>query len=105
MREWTYKKVKREIKRLDSTMRDGDAGYASAAILLSALVVGPNIERLIKFTGLKRAEVKRVCNAARENNIFVGGRVKADWFKKGTGSFAFWADTLVCDGLLSRVKA
>ena len=94
----------KEIKRLDPGISKDDDAFKTGVLLLAALQEGANMQRLAKFTGYDKSFIRVRVTRARDNGIFVGGRVHCDWFDDKSGAVAFWADVLVAQGLLARSK-
>lgn len=78
------------------------ADSESALVLLSAAVVGANIDRVHKFTSIPRERVREYAGRLRESGIWAGGHLHVDWQDEENGGIAFLMDTLVADGLLAR---
>lgn len=94
--EW----VRTILKEYDSELA-GDA-YNAAMVLLSSLIVGPDIDRVIAFTGLDSLFVKQVADRLVANGIWVEGGVHADWSDPEDGGIALALDIAVAQGKLER---
>jgi len=101
---WTLKDFEKEVQHLDPNTTPEEPAFKTGVLLLSALHVGANINRLTKFTGYPKDFVRDRVKRCRENGIFVGGEVVCGWFDEN-GGIAFWMDVLVADGLLAKRKA
>lgn len=98
----TLKQIKREVKRLDSALKETDPSFDTAVILLAALQVGANDKKVSDFTGIPLGEVTKRGKRLRKNGIWKRGVTYADWANKESGGVAFWMDVCVADGLMSR---
>lgn len=103
MNKLTLAYIKRDIKRLDPTLKPSDTVYKTALILLSALVVGANAKRVAGFAKLPLDLVKEKEKQIRKNKIWLGSKTQCEWFDEENGGVAFWADVLAVEGLLKRV--
>lgn len=97
----TKKTVEKEIKKIVKITPE-DARWSTYLFLLSSAVVGPNIKKIKKFSGLPLASVQKFSKIAHKNKIFVGNKLAVEWFEKN-GGIALIADGMVLDGLLERV--
>jgi hypothetical protein len=101
----TVADIEKEVHRLDPKVKKDSTAFKCAVFLLSAVVVGPVIDRLKKFTGYDEAFVREKLQLMRQNDIVNGLRgrkLRVEWFEKETGGLAFWADVAVLEGLLTR---
>lgn len=73
------------------------------AILLASALVGPNIRRIARFLCLPRRVVAGASDCAREQGIWRGGKVCANWFGANGGA-ELVADTCVLLGWMDRVN-
>lgn len=94
-------RIKKEITRLDPNLKEGEHGYITYLILLSSIVVGPNIKKIAKFAHIPRESVRERSVNLRQNGVWKQGKVYAEWFEKD-GGIAFVCDSMVADGLLKR---
>jgi hypothetical protein len=102
-KKFTFKYFEKEVRRLDPNLKPDDPCFKTAVLLLSALQVGANIERLVEFTGYPKGFVRERALRCRENGIFRGGKVACDWFDEN-GGVGLWCDVLVAEGLLGRAS-
>ena len=100
----TLKWVKSTVSKMDETMDINSHAFRTAVILLSSAVVGPNINKIAKFTGYSVGAVRQRARNLRANKVWVGSKVSAEWLDKKNGTVAFLCDCLVADGLLVRSK-
>jgi hypothetical protein len=93
--------ILKEIKRLDPGI-DHPEDMHSAIFLLGSAIAGPNADKIQRVTKLPRLRCRQYSRTARENKIFVGSKIAAEWYKKD-GGIAFWLDCMTLDGLMKRV--
>ena len=98
----TLQQIKNEIKRLDPEIKPEDPIYNAQVIMLSALVVGANADKVAKFTKLPRWEVRLFAKKLTKNKIWKNGKTYADWTDPKDGGVAFLLDSMVVVGLLKR---
>lgn len=96
----TLKMIEKEIKKV-AKITPSDTSYNTYLFLLSSSIVGPNIRKIRKFSGLPLADVQRFSKLARKSKIFVGNKLAVEWFEKN-GGIALTCDAMVLDGLLKR---
>jgi len=86
--------------------------FQAAVILLSCTAVGPNADRITKFTGYDRDKVRKVARRIRKGGIWCGrGSDSAmdigPWLeedgRKGQGDLAFMLDAMVANGECDKV--
>lgn len=104
MKKWDLKAIKKEVKRIDPALSEGDKSFETSVILLSSLVVGTSIKALHKFTGIHAEFIRERSKRLRKGRVWVGGKVDCNEWFEGGGGIAFICDCLVADGLLNRVK-
>jgi hypothetical protein len=82
---------------------DDDNGFNIMVMLLSAAIVGPDLKKLIEFTGLAAGDLAVYFQQAVEGGVFTDdGKIACNWFDPETGSTALMMDALVVQGLLNR---
>jgi hypothetical protein len=99
---FSFRRVKQEIRRLDSEVKPGDLAWKVAAILLSSLAVGPNADRIARFASLPYRFVREVARRLRANGVWEGRLLCVDWFEEKSGGVAFWLDVNVGLGYMER---
>lgn len=52
---WTIEEVKKELHRLDPVLEETDHAFYAGETLLSSLIVGADLRKLNRFTGLPMA--------------------------------------------------
>jgi hypothetical protein len=102
MKKLTLKFLENAVHRLDPKIKSEDSSFKTAVLLLSALQVGANINRLVKFTGYPKNFVRERAQRCRQNGIFQGGKVACEWFDKDNGGIGLRCDVLVAEGVLER---
>lgn len=98
------RQVQREVARLAPELsRDCDA-YRVAVLLLAALEVGHNIDRLARLTGYRRELVARCARQLHDNGVWRNGETVALWSTgvDGDTAPAFWTDVATAQGKLHR---
>lgn len=104
MKKLTLKKIKEVVSQIDDQIDDADAGYKAMVVLLSSINIGPNADKLAKFTKYPRSLVRQFGRRLRNNGVWIGDKVAAvEWFEEG-GSVALIADSLVALGLVRRTS-
>lgn len=89
---------------LDIEPSDDPDLFMVGVIIASALEVGPNGDRLAKFTGYNRDKVREVAKRMRDNKLWVGHAIDVEhWFHKETGIISFVLDCLIGQGEIERV--
>lgn len=95
------KKALTEIDGEDWSPDQWDAGL----ILLTGLEVGPNADKVAAFTGIPRSKCREIGGRLRENGVWSGRKIRAEWFDEETGGVAFLCDVNVALGMLKRSPA
>jgi hypothetical protein len=99
----TLRRVKNIIKKFEPDLLPDDPSYETYLILLSSVVVGPNIKKISKFARIPRSRVIDRARRLRSNGVWVGPKVHCEWMDEEAGGISFIADALVADGLVNRV--
>ena len=103
--DWTLDDFKKEVRRLDPSLKDeGGDYYKAAVVMLVALREGQNVRNLVRFTGYDAEFVKGLAGRLRENKIWARGKTEGDWFKKPLGGLNFWLDVAAGLGMLRRAR-
>lgn len=76
--------------------------YWAVTLLLAALEVGQNIDRLARYTGCKRSFVARCARRLVDNGVWRSGETLCDWAAERERHPSFWKDVAVAEGKLSR---
>jgi hypothetical protein len=95
---------KKEVHRLDPKLEEDDPGFSTALVLLVALQVGADAQKISDFTKIPLKRVKKLEKNFRANKVWVGKKTCCDWWDKKSGSIAFWCDVLVAEGMLKRTN-
>jgi len=81
---------------------EDDEGYDIGVMLLAAATVGPDIEKILEFTGLPKGDLMIHFKDAVSVGIFTqDDKVSCNWFE-GDGMTALLCDVLTVQGLLTR---
>ncbi len=103
-KQWKLVDFENEVVRLDPKIDRDDPCFKTGVILLVAIQVGANADRIAKFCGYSRDFVRLRARRARKNGIWQYDAVNCDeWFEKKFGGVAFWMDVLVAEGQMKRV--
>jgi len=104
----TLEEVKKLVEEsLESGPRDDPNLFQAAVILLSCVCVGPNADRITKFTGYDREKVRKVARRIRAAGIWEGrgeqsGMDIGPWMDEESGTLAFLLDAMVANGELKK---
>jgi hypothetical protein len=93
------------VLELDPNTRAWTHNFKLALILLSATEVGPDLDKIVEFTGLDYDWVKPRFERLEANGVFKGDKIHCNWFEAGGGDVAFWLDVAVAEGFTQRVQA
>ncbi|MBZ5514907.1 MAG: hypothetical protein LAN62_08695 [Acidobacteriia bacterium] len=92
----------RTFKRLIKEMKDAKAKLTSECmlILISALEVGANVDRLVEHTGYSRELIEAISGRMRKAGLWIGEWVDdiGWWDQKGNLTSEFYAQTQVAIG-------
>lgn len=84
-------------------MDDEEKDYIIGIVLLASIQVGPDVEKIVEFTGLPYGDVLKYHQSAVKYGIFTpDGQVSCDWFNEDGGTMALLCDILVVRGILAR---
>lgn len=98
----TLNTIVNTVKETYPSIRPETERFATYVILLASAVVGPNIKRVAKFTGLTRDEVSQRAYFLRSNGIWNGNRVYANWDHPTDGPRELKFDVAAAEGNLRR---
>ena len=104
--KFTLEEIKKDVAEIvgkDLTEDEDDIAFKASVVLLSSAVVGPSIERLAKFTGYPRSLISEFSKRLRENGIWKGGKIYANWLDPH-GGVDFICDSMVAVGWMARSK-
>lgn len=97
----TREYVRQEVKRLGPTVKESSDDFLVATILLRALRVGPNADKIAKFLKVRRDTVRDWCRKATKGGIFKHGKIyHSGW--GDDGAVGFWLDCCIVRGLIER---
>ena len=97
----TLKRLKEEVDHLDPNMEKESETYRAYVVLLASAFVGPDVDKLVKFTKYDRAEIKTMAGRLKKSKVWKNGKVYADWRGKDSG-IALAMDVGVALGLIER---
>lgn len=101
----TMDRIRGVVEAIDPGMAPEDDAYRASVILVASINVGPNADKIAKLTGYPRSYVRAIGSRLRQNGIWAGDRVCADWLDPEEGWVAFMCDLNVALGVLNRVAA
>lgn len=96
----TLEGIQTLVRELDQALGDEDDYFKSAVLLLAALSVGQDVERLADFTGFPLEFIEPRAWRLKKNGIWKDGQTRANWFDEDGGGVAFWMDVALAEGLL-----
>lgn len=96
----------REIGRLDPNLAYASNTFGVARFLLASYVDGANIRKIARRTQEPISAIKALAERAREVGLWEGRSLAiGDYSEKdGVGMISLWADCLVMEGMLQKVK-
>lgn len=83
----------------------GCTTHRIAIALLGATHLGPNNEKVAKWSRQSRDKVRLWFNRLRYNGLFVGGKIPGEWADPKTGIIAFHLAVMVANGLVQTDRA
>jgi hypothetical protein len=98
----TIEEVNEVIKKLDNNIEINSEAFKVAQILLTALIVGPNRNKIAKFTGLSKDFIYKTERKLKASGVWKNNKTCCEWFDKESGGVAFWCDVSVGLGYLKR---
>jgi hypothetical protein len=90
------------VQRLNPPGQPGSATFDAAVLLQAALHVGQNVDRLSRFTGIRREVVARCARRLVDNGVWCAGNTLSPWVGSVEELHSFWADVAVAEGRLCR---
>jgi hypothetical protein len=101
------KEARHIVKELDPGLRTTDDAFKAALVLLAAVEVGVDAEKIYKFTEAKVSQlfIGRCFDNLRRSGIFEDDKIHhSGWFDKESGWISFWLDVAVAQGLVKRTS-
>ena len=86
----------------EGELAETEPGFDAGLVLLGSAVVGPNVKRISSWAGIPRDIVALYGKRLRDNGIWVGSKIHAEWFDEKTGGIAFFCDVNVALGHMER---
>lgn len=99
----TLRKIKIELHKMDPALSEDDDAFKAGVVLLSSLQVGPNVQKLARFTGYRISLIAKFGFNLRVSGVWRDDKIYASWFDKNGGA-SFWMDIGVALGWLKRVE-
>jgi len=102
--------IREMVHELDPKLDEKDDSFLSAMVLLSALEVGTDTDKIADFLSVPREDIVDRVMRLYDNGVFSDdaehpdGVVRCEWMKEETGGIAFWLDVAVAEGFVERVK-
>ena len=93
--------VEADVQSLDPALDRDDEAFKVAVVLLAALQVGADVERVAEFTQFDREWLEGVAANLTASGIWQDGHTACSWFEEG-GGIEFWIDVLVGQGLVEK---
>lgn len=91
-----------KVRRLSPSLDPETVTFRAAVLLLTAVVVGQNVDKLARLTGYTRELVARCARRLVDNGVWKNGNTVRTWDDPETGPLAFWGDVGVAEGKLCR---
>lgn len=106
-KEVTPENIHESLKEVDPDLVEDNETGKAAKVLFAAALVGADIKRVAKSSGLSRRDVSRIVERLRKNGIWKNGRIyHSGWFddtsEDGAGNVAFFLDVMCGAGLIER---
>lgn len=102
----TRKKIESTVKNWLATEVINEDDVVAAKVLLAAMNIGPNADRIAKFVGVPRSQVREIGTRMRASEIWTDGRVEVEAIgQKGReedGDMEFLLHIGVARGLIRR---
>ena len=95
--------VQQRVRILDPAAEPSSSRFRAAIVLLAAVELGQNVDRLSRFTRLERPFVAKCARRLVDNGVWQGGNTVAAWtWDLQAGRREFWNDVGVAEGKLCR---
>lgn len=94
--------LREQVRRLAPALDPATPAFQAALLLLSALRVGQNIDRLARITRCERSFVAKCARRLVDNGVWQNGKTVCDWYRDGEARSAFWNDVAVAEGRMCR---
>jgi len=99
----TLDEIHEAIAEMDPKEQPWSNGWKAQVILLASTEVGPDIDKLYEFTGIRRHFIQACAERLEANGIWRQGKIYAEWTDPELGETAFFCDVCVALGHLTRV--
>lgn len=94
--------LRQQVQSLDPDLHTDSPTFSAAVLLLAAAEIGQNVDRLARYTGLRRDFVARCARRLCDNGVWRNGNIIHAWTGGGDDATAFWKDVQVAEGKLCR---
>lgn len=98
----TIESVRARIAAVDPALRVGTSAYESALVLVAATLIGQNIDRLARLTGVSREQVALRARRLVDNGVWQNGDTVCRWRDNPDDEESFRSDVGVAEGELCR---
>ena len=96
--DYLRKAIFKDASKIDPTRR------FDVAVMLASGIWGPCADRIAKKLRVSRYAVRQLGHMLRDNKMWRGRKVTAEWFDKESGGTSIVMDLCVLDGLLERTE-
>src|SRR5256885_13590987 len=97
----TMKSIRSAVKKMDKHLAESDPAFNIAMVLIAAVEVGPNSDKIAKRAHLSRSVARSITEKCKNAGIFAKGKIHhGGWFDKESGGKAFWLDVACVQGYL-----
>lgn len=95
--------IETEILKADPGLKRDDEAFKAKVVMLTGAVEGTmDVSRLAKMTGIPRSLVAKFAHNLRENGVWRGRKICANWTDEKEGGIAFELDTCIALGWMKR---
>lgn len=98
----TLDSVRSRVAAMDPSLRVGTPAHDAALILMAASCIGQNVDRLARFTGVRREVVARCARRLVDNGVWQEGHTVSRWLDAPDDMDSFRSDVAVAEGTLCR---
>jgi hypothetical protein len=98
----TINNINKIITRMDKNILSNSDEFKVAQILLSALSLGADRNKIADFTNIPKSFIYKIERRLRSNGVWKQKKTACEWFDKKTGGVEFWCDVSVGLGFIKR---
>jgi hypothetical protein len=103
IRQESLKSMRRDIRKIDDTLKEDSYAFKVAMVLLVSEEVGPYVDRIATFVGYPRSLVQVIASRLQKAEIWHDDEVRCKpWFDPKTGGMAFRLALMTGRGWLTR---